>query len=286
MSIINKVGIIIVTYNSQEYINKCIKSIFEEKIENMSVIVIDNNSTDKTVENINKSKYIGGLKLIISENNLGFAKAVNLGVKILGADINILLNPDLYIKKGSLKKILSYLKKQKNECIVGGKTIGFLNEIQGDHFRKLDFLTAIFDLTNISKFDRKRFFHNKFYYLDEKYTERPLRVYAVTGGFMCIPKKVIKKIGLLDENFFMYLEDVDYCKRAIDKNIPVIYFPESIVYHYGGGSSNNYHRSNLKAWFSSRKYYFIKNGNFLENMILQPLFSIDNLLIKILLKLR
>ena len=109
---------------------------------------------------------------------------------------------------------------------------------------------------------------------------------VVTGGFMMISKKTINKIGYLDERFFMYLEDVDYCMRAKKQGIKVIHCNLSKTFHYGGGSSNNKDRIRHSAWLISRKLFYLKHFNPLSNILIQPIFLLDDLFILLNIFLR
>ena len=113
-----------------------------------------------------------------------------------------------------------------------------------------------------------------------------MEVDAVSGGFMLIDKRVINKIGNLNENFFMYLEDIEYCNRARNEGFRVIYCPGAVIYHEGGASSRNKDKINFNAWLWSRKYFFWKNNSLLTNLIIQPIFYIDDFVMKIWRKLR
>ncbi len=280
-------SIIIVTYNSEKYISNCLISLITstEYLSKVKFIIIDNCSVDKTLIAIDKLKKKYNkvdIDLIKNESNLGFSKAVNNGIKTVDSDLYLLVNPDIQVSKETIKNIL----KCQNNCnsdIVGVKTVDFNGKPNSSYFRKPTLGVGIFDFTNLRKLDFTDYWHRYFYYKDKEGIKGNFNVDIVTGGFMLIRKELIKKIGLFDEDFFMYLEDVDFCVRALESGSSVCLCDE-IVRHYGGGSSNNKERSNQIAWIKSRSKYFYKHFNNLVNIFIQPIFILDSILIMFLKK--
>lgn len=285
-------SIIIVTFNSEKYITNCVNSVLKNQPKGFvyKVLVVDNNSSDNTIKTINtiSTDYSENLKIIKNSENLGFARAVNQGIiSAKTSDYFLLLNPDTILKNDSLQELL----KNSNKCksgIVGGITVDENNKQSGSYFRFPNLQVGLFDFTNFRKIFRNEFWHNYFYYLDTKFTEDVCNyVDVVTGGYMLITKDTIKRVGLFDERFFMYLEDVDFCYRAKKNNIKVSLCLSSKIFHKGGASSKNKDRIRHSAWLWSRKWFFIKHFNFLTNLIIQPVFLIDDMYIlykKIILK--
>ncbi|MBU1256597.1 glycosyltransferase, partial [Patescibacteria group bacterium] len=146
--------------------------------------------------------------------------------------------------------------------------------------------TYLFDYTNLRKIVPNDYFHKKHYYLDESPPTSKKIVGAVSGSFMLIERKVINQIGSFDERYFMYLEDVDYCLRAGKAGFKVLLCPKSIIKHVGGYSSKNKEKVNVGAWLESRRRYVFKNENLLINLIIQPIFLIDTVIIRILQQIK
>lgn len=274
----HNLSIVIVTFNSEKHIKRCLECIEKDSsVPIKKIIVIDNNSTDSTVKIVKDIKK--NISLIQNSKNLGFAKGVNQGIKYSKSNYYLLLNPDAFIQKNSLLNLINC--SEINNCICGGKTTDMAGNEQGDHFRLPNLLVGIFDFTNMRKLLISDYWHKYFYYKDQKRIVDCFEVGSVCGGFMMIPKSIIEKIGYFDESFFMYLEDLDFCLRAHKAKSKVIYCQKARAIHIGGASSNNSERSNLKAWYASRKRYFIKHFNFIDNLIIQPIFIIDELLISL-----
>lgn len=278
----NKLTVVIVTFNSSRHIEQCIDSIFRSRVIKslINVVIIDNASKDKTVEVLRKiQKKYRKVAVVINENNLGFARAVNQGIRMsIKSKYLLLLNPDTILFKDSIPEILNCV--EKNECgICGGQTIDESGKKSGCYFRFPNLQIGLFDFTNFRKLAINDKWHKYFYYADSIQRGDCFNVDVVTGGFMLITNNTIKKIGLLDESYFMYLEDVDYCLRAKNNHITVCHSETSKVIHKGGASSNNKDRIKHSAWLASRKIYFLKHFNFLINLAIQPIFLIDDLLI-------
>lgn len=275
--------IIIVTFNSEKNIDKCINSITnsEKKEINNTIIIIDNHSKDKTVYKIKKiQKKNEKIYLIENKKNVGFARAVNQGIsRDNGGEYVLLLNPDTVLEKKSLISLIKCAEENQSG-ICGGTTIDTHGNISGSYFRFPNLMVGLFDFTNLRKFNKKDKWHKYFYYQDTKHTNSTAYpVDVVTGGFMLINKSTIKKIGLLDESFFMYLEDVDYCIRAKKEGVKIFHTDKSKIMHIGGASSDNKDRVRHSSWLKSRKIYYAKHFGIFENIIIQPIFLLDDLLI-------
>lgn len=279
------INIIIVVFNSEKYIEKCIDSIISSDIDKFekNIVIIDNFSDDNSVKIVKKiqNKYH---KIVLFENkkNVGFAKAVNQGIKTsIKSDYFLLLNPDTVLNRQSIPNLLKCLKANK-AGICSGTTINLQGKITESFYRLPSLLIGIFDFTNLRKLCKNDKWHNYFYYLDKEQTNKDsFPVEGVTGGFMLINNNTINKLGLFDESYFMYLEDVDYCYRAIKKGIRIFHTNTSRIVHIGGASSSNKNRIRHYSWLKSRKIYFLKHFGILENIIIQPIFLLDDILILI-----
>ena len=278
-----RISIIIVTFNSEKYIAKCLLSLIKSiPSDNLcELIIIDNNSEDKTIEIINKIIFThNNIRLYINKKNFGFACAVNFGIKTAKkSKYFLLLNPDIIVNKSSITKLLLCAEKY-NAGISGGSTYAVNGKENNSYFRFPNLLIGLFDFTNLRKFSRSDYWHKYFYYQDKDYSKTDcFSVDIVTGGYMLIKTETIKKIGYFDERFFMYLEDVDYCNRAKKAGIKIVHCNSSKIIHVSGGSSKNKDGIRHSSWIWSRKIYFIKHYNFLANIIIQPIFLIDDMYI-------
>jgi GT2 family glycosyltransferase len=250
-------SIIIVTYNSEKEISVLLNSIKKSKDKLIKeIIIIDNFSQDETLIMLKKYQY--QIQLIESKTNLGFSKAVNLGIKKSRGEYLLLLNPDTQVKIGCLDKLVQFAKESKPLGAVVPRLINPDGRPQASAFHFPSIFNAI----------RAYFFNQKEYY--GKYLPpnkiNQLEV-AVMAAFL-IPRSTIEKVGLLSEKFFLYYEDIDYCRRLHQNKLPLCYLPTAKVIHVHGASGNFRSPQNSPLSKSARIYhgeiYFI-----VLNLVLQ-----------------
>lgn len=240
--------IIIVSYNTRDLLDNCLKSIFRQKWQHdIRVLVVDNGSEDGSVRMV-KTKY-KQVNLIENRENLGFAKANNQALGKVLSDYYLLLNSDTEVLPGSLDTLLNFV----NSHHFGIGSCKLLNPDQsfqpnaGDlpfGLALLYWLSGLDDfLVSIKKTPPS--FHQKSlsYY-------QTGAVGWVGGTVMMISQEVVQRIGSLDENIFMYGEDVEYCLRAHLAGIKIGFTREAEVIHIGGGSSSD---PKLKQWVGEFK---------------------------------
>lgn len=208
-------SIIILTYNQLKYTKLCIESIKTWTRSPYELILVDNGSTDGTVEYL---KSIDNAKLITNQTNLGFGKGINQGIRAADGDYILLLNNDTIVANNWLENQLRCIKDQPEIGIVGPRTNyagGVQGEVKGD-FRNLD---KIMD------------FSNKFNQPDPG---KWFQVKEIVGFCMLIKREVIERIGLFDECFTHGMwEDNDFCRRARNKGFKLYCAGDTFVYHFG-----------------------------------------------------
>ena len=266
-------SVVVLTYNSEKHIGRCLQSVLSESERIIEVIVVDNHSQDGTVEIVKRHKNI---KLISNIRNLGFSKGVNMGIKQAKGSKVLILNPDTTIISGSVDKLIN-CQTHFSAGIAGGKLQKNAGGVHNSFVKTPDLLTGIFDFTNLRKITPFDFIHKRHYYLHDKYPNRGIEVDAVSGAYMLVNREVFERIGLFDEKFFMYLEDVDFCIRAKQLGFKVVFCPKSVIFHEGGASSKNADKINHNAWSNSRRYYFGKHFSKVVNMMIQPIFVLDDI---------
>lgn len=243
-----ELSVILVTYNSEEYITACLHSILAAtKGMEYEIVVVDNHSTDNTINLLREFHH--SLKLIENGYNEGFAKAVNKGVKNSSGDFFLLVNPDVIIQSNSLNPIIQFMKENHKVGICGCKLVNEDGSLQ--------YSTGPFPGV-FSTFWRM-------------FLPRPLRKYDwwgydrirecdwVTGAFMLLRSKLLEEIGILDEHYFMYYEDVDLCLRARQAGWKVYYYPMMSAVHRRPHALYPKGDDIETAIKKSRWYYYRKN---------------------------
>jgi Predicted glycosyltransferases len=231
-----KVSIIIVSYNSLNYLKDCLDSIKKnEPAASFEIIVVDNASSDGTVQAMIKDyPYV---KLIINDKNEGFAAANNKAIKSSGSDYILLINSDCRVFVNSIDRLLEFADAYKDAGIAGPRIINSDGSVQLSCRKFPSFFDAGMHsiLTNIAPnnpFSRR-------YKLAGLNRDKISEVDWVSGSCMLIRRAALKQTGLMDENYFMYVEDTDLCYQMWKKGWKVFYCPESEILHHIGGSTKN-----------------------------------------------
>lgn len=254
-------SIIIVSWNTQELLKKCLYSIYQNRDDlSLEVLVVDNNSTDKTVEMVKKE--FPQVKLIINNKNLGFAYANNQAIKLAVGDYILLLNPDTEVLDNSLKQSFEFIKNNQDCGAMGAKLLNSDKSLQSSVRSFPTFWPIFLMLIKAPKILKKIKAIDNYLCVDFDYNKIQV-VDQIMGAFMLIPKKVFDKIGLLDENFFIWFEEVDFCRRIKKSGLKVIYNPQVEIIHYGGQSfaQEKIIKKQL-LFFKSALRYFLKHGFF------------------------
>jgi GT2 family glycosyltransferase len=267
------ISTITVNYKTADYLQKMLKSLFENHTKGgFEVIVVENNSGDDLTQ---ISDQFPAVKIINSDKNLGFAGGCNLGIKSAIGDYIVLINPDIIFTDDSLYQIQDAMDRNKNIGI-GGISLKNLDGTQQKCVWRFptptDQLLLLFKIHHffplISPIAKWR--------MDDFDYTKDSSVDQVMGAFFCIRRELIEKVGLLDDGFFMWYEEVDYCKRAKDVGYEVGYFSNISALHKKGASfdrvgtlkKQNMFRKSVRRYM--RKHFGTAVGLFLT--ILEPVF--------------
>lgn len=232
-------SIIIVNWNTKDFLFNCLNSIYENtKSIKYEIIIVDNNSSDESCNMIkDKFKEKDNLILIENKDNKGFAGANNQAIKISNGKAILLLNPDTIVNEDVIEKTYHCLMRDSKLGVAGCKVLNPDKTLQLACRRMAPKpKDAFFKLFGLSKL----FNNNKTmtrYNLSHVSEDEFLDVDSVSGCFLMIKKEVIKKIGLLDETYFMYGEEMDWCMRAKAAGYIVRYCPVGTIVHFKGECS-------------------------------------------------
>ena len=228
------ISIVIVNWNSGKYLESCISSILQNNSPLINeIIIIDNNSSDGSINKIQENTKI---RLIKSSENLGFAKACNLGASYATSEFILFLNPDTLFLNNPLNEILNFLGNPKNSQvgICGIKLIDEDQQVSKSCSRfpslKSLFIHSI-GLNNVFKIWASPM-------LDFDHQEN-LKVDQVIGAFFFVRRHIFKELNGFDERFYVYYEEVDFSLRAKNIGYSSYFLADSVAMHAGGGSSKN-----------------------------------------------
>lgn len=231
-----KLSVIIVNYNVEYFLEQCLNSVMIafKHIEG-EVIVVDNNSIDSSCAMV-KKKFPQSI-LIENKKNAGFSKANNQGINIAKGEYVLLLNPDTVVEEDTFKKVCDFMDQHADAGGLGVKMIDGKGKFLPESKRGLPTPSvAFYKIFGISTLfpKSKKFGRYHLGYLDKDKTNE---IEILSGAFMLLRKKVLDQIGLLDEAFFMYGEDIDLSYRIILGGYKNFYFPEARIIHYKGEST-------------------------------------------------
>lgn len=250
-------SIIIVTWNCKEYALNCLHSIFENPIIcSYEIIVIDNNSSDMTVNAIQEE--YPKVSIIKNSENKGFASANNQGIKQSSGRYILLLNPDTLVHKNSFDSMVQYLDEHPKIAALGPK---ILNEDGSQQFTGIRFpnnSNLFFETFFLDRIFPRSRIYGKHKSLFEDYT-KPFNIDYAQGSALLLRRSVLDVVGLLDENYFMYFEETDLCYRIRKRGYDIMYFPGSSITHFGGEEEGHFTEKRLLYYHKSLVQFYHKN---------------------------
>lgn len=263
-----KLSIIIINFNTRALTEQCIASVISTTKTDFEIIVVDN-STEKS------EKYTAtcGCERVIEAENKGFGHACNIGMRNAKGENFLLLNSDTIVHDGAIDTCVEYLFSHEEVGALGCKTL--LVDGSLDHNCKRGLPTPAASLYYLLGLDKKYPKSPKYAayhatYLDENEINE---VEVLSGAFMLLSRKVIDKVGMFDEDFFMYCEDVDLCYRIAESGYKLIYLPTAEITHLKGQSGlhtknrtvvKHFHKSMLLFY----KKHFRKKYNIFVNVLM------------------
>lgn len=229
-------SIIVVSYNTENILRTALNKVYEQtEFEDFEVIVVDNASQDGSCDMVEQE--FPQVKLIRHDSNDGFAAGNNIGIQHAMGDYILLLNSDAYVFDDTLKMTVDYMDENPNVGIMGAQLVCEDGSPQPSArefptpWQKFRVMTGM-DARNPSY---ETFFD--YYKADGLITPTARKVGWVPGTYFMIRREVIDQIGTLDDLFFMYFEEVDFCYRATQSGWDIVFNPAITVIHLGGQSS-------------------------------------------------
>jgi GT2 family glycosyltransferase len=233
---VQDLSIIIVNYNVKHFVEQCLHSVFNaSKNLNIEVFVVDNNSVDGSVPFI-KQKF-PQVKLIENKTNTGFSVANNQAIKLSSGKYVLLLNPDTVVQEDTFEKVIAFMNEHPDAGGLGIKMFDGKGKFLPESKRGLPTpAVAFYKIFGLAKLfpNSKKFGQYHLTYLDKDKTHQ---IDVLSGAFMLMRKETLDKVGLLDETFFMYGEDIDLSYRITLGGYKNYYFADSSIIHYKGEST-------------------------------------------------
>lgn len=269
-------NIIIVNWNSGESLQKCVQSIFNSDLEKSRyhVYVVDNNSTDNSVDLI--MGLSTNLTIIRNKVNVGFGSANNIVLEKYISDFVLLLNPDVILYRNTLSDSLAFMENNNNISVLGVKNYDLNKKVVPSCARFPSLGRFLNDIIGLSKIVPKIFKPGT---IMTDWDHRSSReVNHVIGAYMLIRTPILKQVGYFDENFFLYLEDLDLSKRIVDQGSIIYYNSDISIIHEGGGTTKSIKEDQLFYSLQSRIIYCKKHFNsfstlliFVSSLLFEPI---------------
>ncbi len=266
-----KLSVVIVNYNVAYFLEQCLHSVYEAaKGIPVEIFVVDNHSVDKSLEMLRNN--FPEVKVIANEENVGFAKANNQAIRIATGEYILLLNPDTIVQADTFVKTLDFMDKTPDAGALGVKMIDGQGHYLPESKRGLPLPSvAFYKIFGLSKIFRKskRFGRYHLTYLDP---DEIHEVDVLPGAFMLMRKSVLDRIGLLDETFFMYGEDIDLSYRVTLGGYKNYYFPLTRIIHYKGESTKKSSVNYVLVFYQAmrifaKKHFSKNNARIFDGMI-------------------
>jgi len=230
-----KLSIIIVNYNVKYYLYQCLDSVRKAiKGIDAEVIVVDNHSQDGSLEYL--KPFYPEVMFIASNHNVGFARANNIGIMRCKGEYVLLLNPDTVVGENTLSECISFMDAHENAGALGVRMLKADGTIAKESRRGIPYpMTAFYKMTGLcDRFPNNRRFSH--YYMSYLPWDEASQIEVVSGAFCFLRKKALDSVGLIDEDYFMYGEDIDLSFRLLKKGWENWYLPVNIL-HYKGEST-------------------------------------------------
>ncbi|MDY6973499.1 MAG: glycosyltransferase family 2 protein [Thermodesulfobacteriota bacterium] len=233
------IDIIIVNYNSTDHLLRCLRSVFDDLNGAAAKIFVQDNASEDNVDRLNE--IFPTVRLCNNGHNIGFSKAVNKALKISTAEYVLVLNPDTYLFGGFFEPVVGYMDRHPDVGILGPRILNSDGSLQGSARSHPSALTAFFGRSSVLS----KWFPSNRVTRSNLLTSRsdgvnPMEADWVSGACMLVRREAVKDVGLMDERFFMYWEDADWCRRMRAKGWKVVYFPRISIVHYVGASSEKF----------------------------------------------
>ncbi|MTI65573.1 MAG: glycosyltransferase family 2 protein [Firmicutes bacterium] len=259
-------SIIIPNYNGEKFLKECLESLLKQTIRTLEVIIVDNASSDNSINIIDNYKNLLNISLVKNNQNLGFAKAVNIGIKRSKKKYVFLLNNDVVLKPNTLERLYNCILKDDSIFSVQTKMLQYYkhNSIDdaGDGYTILGWAYQIGNNRSSKLYKEER------------------EIFSACAGATLYRKSFLDNISLFDENFFAYMEDVDIGYRARIHGYKNIYCPQSICYHVGSATSGSkYNEFKIRLAARNNIYVLYKNMPIMQLFINLP-FLIIGFIIK------
>ena len=263
-----KISVVIVNYNVKYYVGQCIDSVRRAlRGIDSEIIVVDNHSRDGSVDYLSK---IEGVRIIESGHNLGFSKANNIAIRQSTAEYVLMLNPDTIVAEDAIRMIIDFADSHPQAGGIGVRMHNDWGTTARESRRGLPSpMTSFYKIIGLSKRLPQ---HRKYgrYYMGWLPWDSPSRIEVVSGACFLVRRKALDKVGLMDEDYFMYGEDIDLSYRLLKGGWENWFVPADII-HYKGESTQKTSFNYVHVFYNAMLIFMRKHYSHLSWLIIWPL---------------
>lgn len=271
-----KLSVIIVNYNVKYYLDQCIRSVLRAFVlmhTPAEIIVVDNHSADGSVDYLEKrypQMLYPMVRFVRSAHNLGFARANNIAIRQSRGEYVLLLNPDTIVGEDALKASVDFMDAHEDAGAVGVRMLGAQGRRAMESRRGLP--TPMVSFFKMLGFCNRWPHHRLFgkYYMGYLPWDEPSQIEVVSGAYCMLRRKALDEVGLLDEDFFMYGEDIDLSYRVLKGGYHNYYLPVDIL-HYKGESTQKSSFRYVHVFYEAMLIFFRKHYSGMTFLLSLPI---------------
>ena len=264
-----KLTVVIVNYNVRYYVEQCLRSL-QRALANVDaqVYVVDNHSKDDSVALL--QPLFPDVHFVASNHNLGFARANNIAIRQTESDYVLLLNPDTIVAEDTITRCVEFMDAHPDAGVVGVKMLTTTGKPAMESRRAVPSpMVSFYKMTGLcARFPKSRRFGR--YYLGYLPWDQPAEIEVASGAFSLLRREAIDKVGLLDEDFFMYGEDIDLSYRLLKGGYRNWYLPQRIL-HYKGESTKKSSFRYVHVFYEAMLIFFRKHYGHLSGLLSIPI---------------
>lgn len=230
-----ELSIIVTSYRNPELMKVCLDSIGKCAAGVEHELIVADSATEEAMEMMMREEY-PEVKFFPFEENVGFQALVKKGIEESVGKYILMLNGDIIVTPDSVSKMLSQIKSDESIGMVGPKLLNFNGTLQSSCFRFYRPMTIVYRRTFLGKFDFAKK-HLDWFLMKDYNHEVAKEVDWLMGSAIMFSRFALEKVGLMDTRYFMYMEDVDWCRRFWENGFKVVYYPMAVMHHYHGKGS-------------------------------------------------
>jgi GT2 family glycosyltransferase len=256
-------SIIILSFNTKDLVAECITSLvrwYKQQLDTkeFEIILVDNNSSDGTLDTLKKAPFFKYIKLIENKENAGFSKGSNIGVSHAKGKYILFLNSDTTVEDAGINNMVSFMEKHSDVGICGGRLKNNDGSYQSSAGVFYSIPNVLLLLIGGERLGKLRFS-----------PEKETSVDWVSGAMMMTEKSFFEKIGMFDDHIFMYVEDMELCFRVKKEGKQVVFYPSCTVSHLSHGSSNRSFA--IVQIYKGIVYFYKKHRNYVSYLLVKGL---------------